>query len=97
MSVFLAKEQTSVPPEVDTMREEICPVCGSDDSYVGDKCSVCGFEKPPSIFMDPAGPERQSEQEDQEGVPTMEPGSFRPQLRGDLPLAEALNAAGDLI
>jgi len=45
--------ETVAPPDVDTLRDDICPVCGSTDSYNGDKCLVCGFEKPPSMFMDP--------------------------------------------
>lgn len=45
--------ETIAPPDVDTMRDDVCPVCGSTDSYNGDKCLVCKFEKPPSMFMDP--------------------------------------------
>jgi hypothetical protein len=99
MSVFTAKEQISVPPEVDTMREEICPVCGSDDSYVGDKCSVCGFEKPPSIFMDPDTSLAQNvnlRQEDQEDQNDDGAGELQcPNCGETFPSAEALNAAGD--
>ena len=49
----LAYGETVAPPEVDTLREDICPVCGEHDSYNGDKCGICGFVKPPSMFMDP--------------------------------------------
>lgn len=45
--------EVTAPPDVDTMRDDVCPVCGSTDSYNGDKCLVCGFEKPPSMMMDP--------------------------------------------
>jgi hypothetical protein len=99
MSVFTAAEQTTVPPEVDTMREEICPVCGSDDSYVGDKCSVCGFEKPPSIFMDPDTSLAQNvnlRQDDQEDAADDGAGELQcPNCGETFPSAEALNAAGD--
>jgi hypothetical protein len=95
----LAKEQTTVPPEVDTMREEICPVCGSDDSYVGDKCSVCGFEKPPSLFMDPDTSLAQNvnlRQQDQEDANDDGMGDLQcPECGETFSSAEALNTAGD--
>jgi hypothetical protein len=94
-----AKEQTTVPPEVDTMREEICPVCGSDDSYVGDKCSVCGFEKPPSLFMDPDTSLAQNvnlRQEDQEQANDDGAGDLQcPNCGETFSSAEAMNQAGD--
>jgi hypothetical protein len=45
--------ETMAPAEVDTLRDESCPVCGEHDSYDGDKCSVCQFIKPPDEFLDP--------------------------------------------
>jgi hypothetical protein len=45
--------ETVAPAKVDTLRDEICPVCGEADSYDGDKCMVCGYVKPPDQFMDP--------------------------------------------
>ena len=48
----LAYGETIAPPQVDTMRDEECPVCGSD-LYDGDQCQVCQFIKPPDMFMDP--------------------------------------------
>jgi hypothetical protein len=41
------------PRDVDTLRDEECPVCAEKDSYDGDQCQVCGFVKPPAMFMDP--------------------------------------------
>jgi hypothetical protein len=41
------------PAEVDTLREDTCPVCGEKDTFDGNKCRVCGFIKPPDMFMDP--------------------------------------------
>lgn len=43
----------SAPAEVDTLRDEECPICGEADSYDGDKCQVCGFIRPPEEFADP--------------------------------------------
>lgn len=40
------------PPAVDTMRADNCPICGGD-AYDGDRCLVCGYEKPPDLYMDP--------------------------------------------
>lgn len=45
--------ETKAPAKVDTMRAENCPVCGDDEGYNGDKCSVCGYAQPPSQFTDP--------------------------------------------
>lgn len=44
---------TKAPVDVDTLRESECPVCGNDDSWDGDRCQVCGFFRPPQMFMDP--------------------------------------------
>ena len=44
--------ETRVPAEVDTLREDSCPICGADD-YRGDACNSCGFVRPPVIFHDP--------------------------------------------
>jgi hypothetical protein len=47
-----AINETIAPPEVDTLRESECPICGSD-AYNGEECPVCNFIKPPDMFMDP--------------------------------------------
>jgi hypothetical protein len=49
----LAYGETIAPKDVDTLRDEECPVCAEKDSYDGNECSVCGFVKPPSMFLDP--------------------------------------------
>ena len=41
------------PPQVDTLRDEECPVCGETDVYDGERCPVCGFVAPPEMFRDP--------------------------------------------
>ncbi len=41
------------PADVDTLREEECPVCGEADAYDGNECQICGFVAPPDMFMDP--------------------------------------------
>lgn len=45
--------ETRVPPQVDTLRMEECPVCGESDVWSGERCPVCGFIVPPSLFRDP--------------------------------------------
>lgn len=40
------------PREVDTLREDACPVC-TNSSWDGESCNQCGFVKPPLIFRDP--------------------------------------------
>lgn len=49
----LAYGETKAPADVDTLRTESCPVCGEADSFDGDRCDVCNFLQPPSMFMDP--------------------------------------------
>lgn len=49
----LAFGETKAPADVDTLREDACPVCGDRDTYDGDTCSVCGYVAPPEIFQDP--------------------------------------------
>lgn len=52
-SLHTAYGDTKAPADVDTLRESECPVCGNDDSWDGDRCMVCGFFRPPQMFMDP--------------------------------------------
>lgn len=49
----LAFGETIAPPKIDTLRDANCPVCGEGDAYNGIECMVCGFVKPPDMFMDP--------------------------------------------
>ncbi len=49
----LAYGEVKAPAEVDTLRTESCPVCGESDSFDGDRCEVCHFLQPPSMFTDP--------------------------------------------
>lgn len=52
-TVKLAYGETKAPADVDTLREENCPVCGDFDVYDGQMCQVCGFISPPAQFRDP--------------------------------------------
>lgn len=45
--------ETKAPADVDTLREENCPVCGDSDTYDGEQCRICGFISPPAQFRDP--------------------------------------------
>lgn len=45
--------ETRVPPQVDTLRMDECPVCGENSVWSGSRCPVCGFVVPPSVFRDP--------------------------------------------
>jgi hypothetical protein len=49
----IAYGETKAPADVDTLRDADCPVCGEADSYEADRCTVCGFSKPPQVFADP--------------------------------------------
>jgi hypothetical protein len=48
-----AFNEIKAPPEVDTLRDEECPVCGEAEVYDGERCPVCGFVAPPAMFRDP--------------------------------------------
>lgn len=41
------------PPDVDTLRDEECPVCAETEVYDGERCPICGFVAPPAMFRDP--------------------------------------------
>jgi hypothetical protein len=46
--------ETKAPADVDTLRDESCPVCGSDTSaWDGNRCRICGWNAPPKAFRDP--------------------------------------------
>jgi hypothetical protein len=45
--------ETRMPPQVDTLRMDECPVCGEHNVWSGSRCPVCGFVVPPSVFRDP--------------------------------------------
>jgi hypothetical protein len=49
----VAYGETRVPPQVDTLRMDECPVCGEHNVWSGSRCPVCGFVVPPSVFRDP--------------------------------------------
>ncbi|MEV7675104.1 hypothetical protein [Streptomyces sp. NPDC088752] len=49
----VAYGEIKAPQDVDTLREENCPVCGDKDTYDGQACQICGFISPPSQFRDP--------------------------------------------
>lgn len=49
----VAYGETKAPQDVDTLRQESCPVCGETQAFDGDRCQVCHFIQPPSMFMDP--------------------------------------------
>lgn len=45
--------EIKAPADVDTLREEDCPVCGDKDTFDGIQCQICGFINPPEQFRDP--------------------------------------------
>jgi hypothetical protein len=73
----LALGETRVPPQVDTLRMEECPVCGEHDVWSGDRCPVCGFIVPPSLFRDPDTSKAQQVRDelDQSGEVVTQPGA----------------------
>jgi hypothetical protein len=49
----VAYGEIKAPADVDTLREENCPVCGDKDTFDGIQCQICGFINPPEQFRDP--------------------------------------------
>jgi hypothetical protein len=49
----VAYGETKAPADVDTLRDENCPVCGEADAWNGNVCPVCSFVAPPKQFQDP--------------------------------------------
>lgn len=49
----LAYGEQKAPADVDTLREDACPVCGDRDTFNGATCQVCGYVAPPKMFQDP--------------------------------------------
>ncbi len=45
--------EQKAPMDVDTLREDACPVCGDRDTFDGAMCQVCGYVAPPKMFQDP--------------------------------------------
>lgn len=48
-----AYNETKAPMDVDTLRDEQCPICGNDIAYNGRQCQVCGYLSPPKGLDDP--------------------------------------------
>lgn len=48
-----AYNEIKAPADVDTLRDEACPICSEVDSFNGDECQVCGYVAPPKPFRDP--------------------------------------------
>lgn len=53
LSRKLAFGEQKAPEDVDTLREDACPVCGDRDTFDGANCQVCGYVAPPRMFQDP--------------------------------------------
>lgn len=49
----LAYGEQKAPMDVDTLREDACPVCGDRDTFDGAQCQVCSYVAPPKMFQDP--------------------------------------------
>ena len=49
----LAYGETKAPAQVDTLRDDSCPICSESNSYDGNQCKNCGYVAPPSPFGDP--------------------------------------------
>jgi hypothetical protein len=91
MSSKLAYGETRMPPQVDTLRMDECPVCGEHNVWSGSRCPVCGFVVPPSVFRDPDTSKAQEvrEQLDDTGDVEIPPdGADQGQPDGALPAAQ---------
>lgn len=86
--------ETRMPPQVDTLRMDECPVCGEHNVWSGSRCPVCGFVVPPSVFRDPDTDKAKEvrEQLDSTGEVDLPPdgaqGQAAPPQEAGLPLAQ---------
>lgn len=53
MNKRIAYGETKAPADVDTLRDEACPICSEVDAYDGNECQICGYVAPPKPFRDP--------------------------------------------
>ena len=53
MNRRIAYGETKAPADVDTLRDEACPICSETDAYDGNACEICGYVAPPKPFRDP--------------------------------------------
>lgn len=60
--------EQKAPAQVDTLRDDSCPVCGTTD-YRGETCNSCGYVKTPVMFQDPNTEKVQELREDSEKRP----------------------------
>lgn len=78
--------ETKVPPQIDTLRSEECPVCGETQVWTGQRCPVCGYVSPPDMFRDPDTSKAQQVREQLEGGGGVE---LPPEGQGSWPDADA--------
>jgi hypothetical protein len=50
---YIAYGETKAPADVNTLRDESCPICGNETAFNGRECQVCGYIAPPKPFDDP--------------------------------------------
>jgi hypothetical protein len=84
--------ETAVPPQIDTLRTEACPVCGESNVYKAQRCPVCGYVAPPDIFRDPDVTKAQQLRDEAEEVPSglpQGPADEQEMAQGSFPDADA--------
>jgi hypothetical protein len=94
--------ETRVPPQVDTLRMDECPVCGEHNVWSGSRCPVCGFVVPPSVFRDPDTDKAKEvrEQLDSAGevdVPPDQPDAGQPDAQGQAQMGSGDDADDQLV
>lgn len=83
-----ADEKITAPPYVDTLRQEQCPVCGESSVWTGQRCPVCGFVAPPSLFRDPDTSKAMEMRDEMENDPSQFPQGPADEAMGSFPDAD---------
>jgi len=94
--------ETRVPPQVDTLRMDECPVCGEHNVWSGSRCPVCGFVVPPSVFRDPDTSKASEvrDQLDNSGnveIPPDQPGAGQPDAQAQAEIGSGDDADEQLV
>ena len=83
-----ADDRITAPPYVDTLRQEQCPVCGESSVWTGQRCPVCGFVAPPSLFRDPDTSKAMQMRDQMENDPSQFPQGPADEAMGSFPDAD---------
>lgn len=90
----LAYGEQKAPEDVNTLREDACPVCGDRDTFDGANCQVCGYVAPPKMFQDPDLEKAREMDLRKDVAEFQDPANPNPQMGADGDLADPMSPDG---